>query len=86
MTRNLGIIIGAHVGETSVLTRASLTLARAAGTALVAQEGAFGTHLLTRDVADPPLMFGAGGVIDVAQLGLAQRPGLGLNIEGATTA
>ncbi|HLQ12930.1 MAG TPA: enolase C-terminal domain-like protein [Steroidobacteraceae bacterium] len=82
-SRGLGIIVGAHVGETSVLTRAALTLARAAGPGLVAQEGAFGTHLLTRDVADPPLMFGVGGVIDVAEAGLAIRPGLGLKIAGA---
>jgi hypothetical protein len=32
----------------------------------VAQEGAFGTLLLERDVCDPPLMFGASGVLDVA--------------------
>lgn len=85
-SRDLGIIVGAHVGETSVLTRAALTLARAAGSGLVAQEGAFGTHLLTRDVADPPLMFGAGGVINVAQVGLANRPGLGLNITSEAAA
>jgi L-alanine-DL-glutamate epimerase-like enolase superfamily enzyme len=76
----MAIIVGAHVGETSVLTRAALTVARAARSTLIAQEGAFGTHLLTRDVAEPPLMFGAGGVIDIAQAHLAGRPGLGLNI------
>ena len=43
-SRGLGIIVGAHVGETSVLTRAALTLAAATRGALVAQEGAFGTH------------------------------------------
>jgi L-alanine-DL-glutamate epimerase-like enolase superfamily enzyme len=84
-SRGLGIIVGAHVGETSVLTRAALTLARAAGSGLVAHEGAFGTHLLTRDVAEPPLMFGAGGVIDAAETGLAHRPGLGLNIAREAT-
>ena len=57
------VIVGAHVGETSVLTRAGLAVAIAAGDALVAQEGAFGTHLLERDVVDPPLMFGAGGYL-----------------------
>ena len=81
-SHGFGIIVGAHVGETSVLTRAALTLARAAGAGLIAQEGAFGTHLLTRDVADPPLMFGVGGVIDTAQVSLANQPGLGLNIAG----
>lgn len=70
------VIVGAQVGETSVLTRAALPVAAAAGAALAAQEGAFGTLLLAQDVCDPPLMFGAGGVLDPA--GVAARPGLGL--------
>ncbi len=76
--RGFGIIVGAHVGETSVLTRAALTLAQMAGERLIAQEGAFGTHLIVHDVAEPPLMFGAGGVIDLSESDLASRPGLGL--------
>ena len=32
---------------------------------LEAQEGAFGTHLLERDICDPPLMFGSGGVLPI---------------------
>ncbi|MNC84913.1 L-Ala-D/L-Glu epimerase [compost metagenome] len=71
------LIIGAHVGETSVLTRAALTVAHSARDILIAQEGAFGTHLLARDVADPPLMFGPRGVLDTAALSSA-APGLGL--------
>lgn len=78
--RGLRVIVGAHVGETSVLTRAALAVASAAGDALVAQEGAFGTHLLERDVAEPPLMFGPGGVLDIDDYGIARRPGLGLTI------
>ena len=74
----VGLIIGAQVGETSLLTRAALTTARAAGDALVAQEGAFGTHLLERDVCDPPLMFGAGGVLTASTYPMLTRPGLGL--------
>ena len=35
---------------------------------LVAQEGAFGTFLLEHDVCDPPLMFGAGGVLDASTI------------------
>lgn len=78
--RGLSVIVGAHVGETSVLARAALTVARSASDILVAQEGAFGTHLLVSDVAEPPLMFGGGGVIDVVERGLVAQPGLGLNI------
>lgn len=79
--QGLRVIAGAHVGETSLLTRAALTVARAAGEALVAQEGAFGTHLLARDVVEPSLMFGAGGVLDVGALGAG--PGWGLAIREA---
>jgi hypothetical protein len=60
-----------------LLTRAGLTAAHAAGSALVAQEGAFGTFLLQRDVCDPPLMFGQGGVIDVPVHPMLAAPGLG---------
>ncbi len=76
--RALGIIVGAQVGETSLLTRAALTVARAAGDALVAQEGAFGTRLLAHDVCDPPLMFGQGGVLDTAAFPALRRAGFGI--------
>jgi L-alanine-DL-glutamate epimerase-like enolase superfamily enzyme len=68
--RGLSVIVGAHVGETSLLTRAALTVASAARDILVGQEGAFGTHLLARDVVASPVMFGAGGVLDAAKLKL----------------
>jgi L-alanine-DL-glutamate epimerase-like enolase superfamily enzyme len=74
----LRIIVGAQVGETSLLTRAALTVAQAAGTSLVAQEGAFGTLLLERDVCDPPLMFGEGGKLTVASHPFLAAPGLGV--------
>lgn len=82
--RGVGLIVGAHVGETSVLTRAALTVANAAGDILVAQEGAFGTHLLARDVVDPPLMFGAGGVLDASAFRL-RGGGWGLSIEASAS-
>ncbi len=74
----LGLIVGAQVGETSLLTRAALTVARAAGDALVAHEGAFGTRLLAHDVCDPPLMFGQGGVLDTAAFPALRRTGFGI--------
>jgi L-alanine-DL-glutamate epimerase-like enolase superfamily enzyme len=77
--RGLSVIVGAHVGETSLLTRAALIVAANARDILVGQEGAFGTHLLTRDVVEPPLMFGARGVLDVAKLKL-DGAGFGLSI------
>ncbi len=74
----IGIIVGAQVGETSLLTRAALTIAHVARDGLVAQEGALGTFLLEHDVCDPPLMFGAGGVLDVSSYPALNGPGLGL--------
>ncbi|HYD82624.1 MAG TPA: enolase C-terminal domain-like protein, partial [Opitutus sp.] len=78
--RGIRVIVGAHVGESSVLTRAALTAASAARDVLVAQEGAFGTHLLARDVVDDSLMFGAGGVLQMEQTGISGASGFGLTI------
>ena len=63
--RELGIpvIVGAQVGETSILSRAAISLANVNRDNLIAQEGAFGTFLLEYDLLDPPLMFGNGGVL-----------------------
>jgi L-alanine-DL-glutamate epimerase-like enolase superfamily enzyme len=77
---NVGLIVGAQVGETSVLTRAALAVAHASRDILVAQEGAFGTLLLERDVCDPSLTFGAGGILDVAAYPALERPGFGLSL------
>jgi L-alanine-DL-glutamate epimerase-like enolase superfamily enzyme len=61
--QGLALIVGAQVGETSLLTRVALAAARAAGDSLIAQEGAFGTLLLENDVCTEPLMFGRGGLL-----------------------
>lgn len=78
--RQLRVIIGAHVGEASVLARTALSLANNARDTLVGQEGAFGNHLLCEDVADPSLMFGADGILNVSS---PFGPGLGLSIGNA---
>jgi hypothetical protein len=77
----IGIIVGAQVGETSLLTRAGLTVAQHAGTSLVAQEGAFGTQLLEYDIVEPVLMFGGGGMLDVTGMPWATAPGCGLTLK-----
>lgn len=74
--RGWPIIIGAHVGETSLLTRAALLLAQAAGDSLIAQEGAFGSYLLEWDPAEPNLKFGREGVLDL------ERPYAELSVQG----
>jgi L-alanine-DL-glutamate epimerase-like enolase superfamily enzyme len=75
----LAMIIGAHVGESSLLTRAALSVANASRDILVAQEGAFGTHLLAHDVLASPIMFGAGGSLEIASLQLAAQ-GFGIDV------
>lgn len=76
-TMNIGLIVGAQVGETSLLTRAGLTVANAAQSILQAQEGAFGTHLLENDICSPPLMFSKAGALNTSHFSLLDRPGLG---------
>ncbi len=73
-SRGLSLVVGAQVGETSLLTRVALVAARAAGEHLIAQEGAFGTLLLESDVCATPLMFGRGGTLRFETSG----PGWGL--------
>jgi L-alanine-DL-glutamate epimerase-like enolase superfamily enzyme len=78
--RQIGVpvIIGAQVGETSLLTRAALTVAGAARDVLYAQEGAFGTHLLDEDICEPMLMFGKEGLLSISAL---QNRGHGFGLE-----
>ena len=68
------IIVGAQVGETSVLSRAALVVAQAAGTNLTAQEGAFGSILLEKDMTTPELRFGFAGILKADR----SLPGFGL--------
>jgi L-Ala-D/L-Glu epimerase len=74
--RGIKFIIGAQVGETSILTRSAISLANAYRDNLIAQEGAYGTHLLEHDITDAPIMFGKGGAVN---LGAKNINGLGLN-------
>ncbi len=66
--KKIPLVIGAQVGETSVLTRAALCIANICGDALIGQEGAFGTLLLERDITDQPLTFGKNGLLAIDQL------------------
>jgi L-alanine-DL-glutamate epimerase-like enolase superfamily enzyme/pimeloyl-ACP methyl ester carboxylesterase len=59
------VIIGCHVGETSLLTRAALVVSCAAGDSLIAHEGAFGDYLVEREPANPMLRFGREGLLDL---------------------
>jgi L-alanine-DL-glutamate epimerase-like enolase superfamily enzyme len=77
--QGIQIIIGAQVGETSLLTRSALTIANAHRDILIAQEGAFGTLLLQSDICEFPLMFGKNGSLEFT----SQEPyGFQLHIKG----
>lgn len=75
--RGLNIIVGAQVGETSILARAGLVAATAAGDALLGFEGGYGTWLLERDAALPSLTFGRAGRISILKSALGSA-GAGL--------
>lgn len=77
----LSMVVGAQVGETSLLTRAALVVAQVARDIVIAQEGAFGTLLLESDPAQPLLMFGAKGELDINSLRLDRSPGFGLEVK-----
>ena len=77
----IGIIVGAQVGETSILTRAGMIVMSAMKPDLLAAEGAFGTYLLRRDLVSPSLMFGDGGVLTAERAGIGDLPGFGLQID-----
>lgn len=59
----VGVIVGCQVGETSLLTRAGIAVISLANEPVVAAEGAFGTHLLSRDLTTQVIMFGRDGVL-----------------------
>ena len=74
--QKVGIIVGAHVGETSILTRAAISLVNAFRSVVLAQEGALGTYLLSKDIVAEPLMFAeSGALVQHSSFGQA---GLGL--------
>lgn len=71
------VVLGAHVGESSVLTRASHTVRRWLDGNVMAQEGAFGERLLMQDMMTPSVEFGSGGLLDMARYA---SPGWGVTL------
>jgi len=78
----LGIdcIVGAQVGETTILTRAALSLVNSYRNIIIAQEGGCGTYLLKNDICEPVLMFTAGGRITEDQISKLTQHGFGLSM------
>ena len=77
--RGIPFIVGAQVGETSILTRAALTVVNAFRRIILAQEGAFGTLLLERDIVDDPIMFGPHGQLSISYNSNSSGFGLEIN-------
>ncbi len=65
------IILGSHVGETSLLTRASLLIMENFSKNIDAFEGAYSSHLLKTDPARPNIKFGRRGVLWTEELNLS---------------
>lgn len=80
--QGVAFVIGAHVGETSLLTRAALALAACCPKPPLAMEGAFGTRLLRADLVAEPIMFARGGRLTLAKQSWLRRPGDGLCVMG----
>jgi L-alanine-DL-glutamate epimerase-like enolase superfamily enzyme len=73
-----GVILGAHVGETSLLTRAALAVGQALDHAPAGREGAYGDILLKNDLTEPSIRFQHAGKLKLSRLDLSSKPGLGL--------
>jgi L-alanine-DL-glutamate epimerase-like enolase superfamily enzyme len=69
LARGFDVIVGAQVGETSILARAGLVAARAAGSRLLGFEGAYGTRLLERDATTASIGFAYGGRVTTTGIG-----------------
>ncbi len=59
------VIIGAQVGESSLLTRAATLVVNALSQKPLAQEGAYGTNLLAHDLVDQVLQFDNKGELNL---------------------
>jgi L-alanine-DL-glutamate epimerase-like enolase superfamily enzyme len=77
----MDVILGAHVGETSLLTRTALTVGNALERPPIAREGAFGTLFLKRDISAQSLRFGRNGVLRPDRYNLSDRHGLGVTVD-----
>lgn len=74
-THGMQVQVGAHVGETAVLSAVGRHLAAAIPQVRFV-EGSFGTHLLTEDVSEEDIRFGYGGKAPVLT-----GPGYGITVQ-----
>lgn len=77
----ISAIVGAQVGESSLLTRSSLLIASQLNEYCIGMEGAYGTLLLQDDIIKNPIMFGDGGKLISEDLLDKKEFGLQLNVD-----
>lgn len=73
--KNMTVVLGAHVGETAILSFAGRNLAIMCQEAKYL-EGSFSKYVLKEDLVNEDISFGPGGVVPVPT-----GPGLGIEIE-----
>ncbi|MEM7601624.1 MAG: enolase C-terminal domain-like protein, partial [Verrucomicrobiota bacterium] len=81
----MDVILGAHVGETSILTRAAMTVGQALDKPALAREGAFGRILVTEDVTPSSVRFGYAGRLNPVRRRFNALPGWGFAPPGSNT-
>ena len=75
-----GVILGAQVGETSLLTRAALVVGNGMKKPPVAREGAYGDILLKQDICARSLRFGRYGALPPKYCDNHSTNGLGIEV------
>lgn len=77
----IDVILGAHVAETSLLTRAALAVGQSLQGEPLAREGAYGKILLKQDISVPSLRFGWNGILQPEKYHLPSKNGLGIAVD-----
>jgi L-alanine-DL-glutamate epimerase-like enolase superfamily enzyme len=84
IAKGIELIIGAQVGETAILTRASIALVRCIDHQVRTMEGAFGTLFLMEDLTDPSIQFGQNGNLNLTDFINSDDKGNQLTIDAQT--
>lgn len=81
LTHGIDVILGAHVGETSLLTRAALVVSQGMAVQPIAREGAYGQLLLKQDVTENSIRFHRGGILHPNRYHMDQKSGHGIDVQ-----
>ena len=74
--KKIQLILGSHVGETSLLARAAHLVSCYSPASFLHFEGAYSDYLLSNDPGSPKIKFGPGGKVDFDKF--KEKPGLGI--------